>query len=257
MRHFYCLLVLLSSSFCTLAQAGLTIQGTRIIYDEARGETTVRISHTVGDTPVLMQTWLDDGTPNAKIGEQNLPFLLTPAVTRLDPGGAQTLRILRTRDELPQDRESLFYFNVLEVPPAAEDMEEASFIQFSMQARLKFFYRPKGLRPSPEAAPDLLRFTQEPASGVGQAGDGGIRLRIHNPTPYHITLQNLALLAGGAVLAEFDTQANLIPMVAPFGEEVVTLKAANGGSVPNTAVVRYGVINDQGGVNEKQKAPGS
>jgi len=249
MRHFYCLLIVLLTGIFSLAHAGLTIQGTRIIYDESRGETTVRVSHTVGNTPVLMQTWLDDGNPEARIGEQNLPFLLAPSVARLDPGGAQVVRIIRTRDDLPKDRESLLYFNVLEVPPAADDMEEASFIQFSMQARLKFFYRPKGLRPSSEAAPDLLRFTLQPGSETE-----AVSLRIHNPTPYHITIQNLALAAGDAVLAELDTKANLVPMIPPLSEETVTLKAAGGSAnIPANAVVRYGVINDQGGVNGKQK----
>jgi len=257
MRRVYCFLALLLSSACFPVQAGLTIHGTRIIYDESRGETVVRIEHTVGDTPVLMQTWLDDGNPEAgAAGQQNLPFLLTPTVARMNPGSAQVVRILRTRDELPQDRESLFYFNVLEVPPEPEASLEVSSILFAMQARLKFFYRPKGLRISSEAAPELLRF-------ASVLEDGQVQLRIHNPTPYHITLKDLSLAASrdGERLAKFDLEASLAPMLAPFAEEVVSLKMLAGSAIPAGAVVHYSTINDQGGVNERHKltttAPGS
>jgi len=253
MRRFYCVLALLLSSACLPVQAGLTIHGTRIVYDESSGETAVRIEHTVGNTPVLMQTWLDNGDLDASAaGAQNLPFLLVPAVARLNPGAAQVVRILRIRDELPKDRESLLYFNVLEIPPEPEESANVSSILFAMQARLKFFYRPKGLTMASWEAPDLLRFT--PVSEAGQT-----QLRIHNSTPYHVTLKDLSLIAakGGATLAKFDAEVSLAPMLEPFGEAVVPLKMASGNvSLPPNAIVHYSTINDQGGVNDRQKALG-
>jgi len=244
----------------TLAQAGFTITGTRVIYDEADGEATVRLQHITGEKPVLLQVWLDDGDPDAKPGTQDLPFVLTPSVSRVDPGNAQVVRIMRIRNDLPMDRETLLFFNALEVPPAAESPTEPNEnrLYFAMQARMKFFYRPKGLKPTSGQAADLLRFALE------TDGDGQLQMRLRNPTPYHITVLNLALHAANA--AEDATplvkhkETGLAPMVAPFSDVLVALNEL----APNTSVaqlttrrasgteVRYSVINDQGGINAKQ-----
>jgi len=244
----------------TLAQAGFTIAGTRVIYDEADGETTVRLQHIKGEKPVLLQVWLDDGDPQAKPGTQDLPFVLTPPVSRVDPGNAQVIRIMRIRNDLPMDRESLFFFNALEVPPAAAapTQPEENRLYLAMQARMKFFYRPKGLKPTPAQATDMLRFTLETAP------DGQLQLHLRNPTPYHITVLNLALHAANAAadatpLAK-HRETGLAPMVAPFSDLSVALDEL----APNTSVaqlttrrassteVHYTVINDQGGINAKQ-----
>ncbi|MBO1928634.1 fimbria/pilus periplasmic chaperone [Providencia rettgeri] len=46
------------------------------------------------------------------------------------------------QNTLPTDRESLLYFNVLGIPPQGK---EANAVQFTIQSRLKLFYRPKVL----------------------------------------------------------------------------------------------------------------
>jgi len=244
----------------TLAQAGFSITGTRVIYDEADGEAIVRLQHVKGEKPVLLQVWLDDGDPDAKPGTQDLPFVLTPPVSRVDPGNAQVIRIMRIRNDLPTDRESLFFFNALEVPPAADAPTQAdeSRLYLAMQARMKFFYRPKGLTPTAAQAADLLRFSLETGA------DGQLQMRLHNPTPYYITVLNLALHAANAApdaapLAKHK-ETGLAPMVAPFGDVSVALDEL----APNVSVaqlttrraagaeVRYTVINDHGGINAKQ-----
>jgi len=236
----------------TVAHAGLSISGSRIIYDEARGETAVQIEHTVGNTPALMQVWLDDGDPGVRPGQQDLPFILNPAVAHMIPGRTQAIRVMRT-GELPSDRESLLYFNVLEIPPdmGGKLTGGENIMQIAMQARLKFFYRPRGLTPSVAKAPDLLRFAAEPGA------DGKIALRITNPTPYHITFTNVTLHASGAdsaaASAQLDTSVVLAPMIAPHGELTVTLKPAADGLTAWRAhtQVRYTIINDFGGKNTK------
>jgi len=244
------------------AHAGFSITGTRVIYHEAEGEATVHLQHVKGDKPVLLQTWLDDGSPDAKPGAQDLPFMLTPAVSRVNPGHAQTIRILRIRDELPPDRESLLFFNALEVPPGVDEDAGAgeNRLQLAMAARMKFFYRPRGLAPAPAVAPNLLRFTLQTTS------DGGVQLQLHNPTPYHMTVLRLALHAADATLLAQYQISDLAPMVAPFSDLFVALQApaADASASPSTHPwagrplsdlrVRYSVINDQGGVNDKQKA---
>jgi len=249
-RTFISLVIVVCLAVLSPAQAGLTINGTRVVYEEAQGETSVRVRHSVGNTPVIMQSWLDDGSPQALPGSQSAPFILTPAVAHLRPGAEQVIRVLRI-GTLPQNQETLFFFNVLEVPPEAALATDQSAMQLSMQARLKFFYRPRGLQPSVNKAPELLRFSVETAGT-----DTVPRLRITNPTPYHITLTDISLHAAEntPALAVLDEAREVGPMVAPASTLSVYLKSANGSAVslPARAQVRYVVINDQGGRNAKQ-----
>jgi len=256
-----------------LAHAGFSIAGTRVIYQEADGEATVRLQRVTGEKPVLLQVWLDDGSPDAQPGTQDLPFLLTPAVSRVDPDQTQIIRIWRTRDDVPHDRELLLFFNALEVPSsvdmAAQSWQKAgqNQIQLAMQARMKFFYRPRGLSMQAAQAADLLRFSLD-TTDAGRVTEY-VRLRVHNPTPYHVTLPSLALYPAHAApdatpLAKIQ-ETGIAPMVAPFDDLSVPLDglipdAAPLNSAPLTpgnvsgAQVRYSVINDQGGINAKQKA---
>jgi len=264
-KRFKPLLACLCLGMALPAWGGFSIIGTRVIYHDAQGEATVHMQRVTGDSPVLLQTWLDDGSPDAQPGAQDLPFLLTPAVARVDPGAAQVIRIVRIRNDVPDDREMLLYFNALEVPPAADASQLAatSAVQFAMQARMKFFYRPKGLEPGVDQAPALLRFS------VHAADDGAVQLRIYNATPYHITMPDLGLYTADApedavALAKFRA-TGIAPMVAPFDDLTVTLAdlAPNVRASTLTArpaaelQVRYTVINDQGGILPKSVALGS
>jgi len=125
-----------------------------------------------------------------------------------------------------------------------------------MQARLKFFYRPKGLQPVPDRAVDALRFSLEPAHA-----DGALPLRVENPTPYHFTLSQVFLHApgvadatGAPALAELDTDRNHGPMMMPYGTLTIFLKPTAGAAARSLAQaqLRYTYINDQGGHVNKQ-----
>lgn len=46
---------------------------------------------------------------------------LTPPVSRINPGAEQILRIrLTDKNSMPSDRESLWWLNVLDIPPVSE-----------------------------------------------------------------------------------------------------------------------------------------
>jgi len=255
-RLFVVLLLMLCS---WSVHAGLVLQGSRIIYDEARGEATVKLEY-VGEGPILLQVWLDSGQERAP-GEDEVPFILTPAVARLEPGAGQAIRILRTQEGLPQDRESVFYFNTLEVPPSPTGLiaEEAAYMQFSIRGRFKFFYRPKGLPSASDKAIQALRFTlAEPDA------DGRHQLRVHNPSPYHITFSTVALRTPGVEdeaepLVLFNTDAPGERMVAPMGELVLPLSwvtLPEGARLPTDIEVDFRIITDVGGVERQQRTLG-
>jgi len=237
-----------------LAQADLVVRGTRIIYDEARGETVVSVQQT-GKEPRLIQNWLDTGDDTVAPGTQDVPFLITPTVARMDADTGQSVRIMRVRDGLPQDRESLFWFNAMEVPPSPIEQIEGgdNFLQFAVRVRIKFFYRPKGLQPTLDRAVGLLSFSlSEPDS------DGRVQVRVHNPSPYHITFRNLTLRPSADENA--PVLADMVPgnwMVAPMDELVVVLQPTEetGGSptFSNGTQVVFGIVNDYGSVIDGQQ----
>ncbi|MCV5656029.1 fimbria/pilus periplasmic chaperone, partial [Escherichia coli] len=80
---------------------------------------------------------------------------------------------------LPKDRESVFWFNVLEVPPKpdAATATNQSLLQLAFRTRIKLFYRPEGLKGNPSDAPLALKWSWATAGGQ-------TALQVTNPTPY-------------------------------------------------------------------------
>jgi len=237
----------MKSLFCTLgaalvalvvgispAQASVVIAGTRVVFPAQQGEVTVRLTND-SDHPALVEAWIDDGDVNSTPDNAKSPFLITPPLFRMDAHKDQSLRIIYTQDSrpLPNDRESLFALNVLEIPPKPSGSQYAgrNYLQFAIRSRLKLFYRPAGLQGDALKAPDKLVFKA--------AGGQGAALEAHNPTPYYITISKLSL---GADAKNIDGASG---MVAPFGDLRLPLKGltqapASGTSVTFTTIDDYG-----------------
>jgi chaperone protein EcpD len=212
------------------AQASVVIAGTRVVYNATDSEVTLKLSN-VGKSPALTQVWLDKGDPKADPSKLDLPFILTPPLARIDPDKSQTIRIAYTGEELPKDRETLFWFNVLEVPPkpTATDVGQ-NYVQLAFRSRLKFFFRPAGLLGSADAAPGKLNWH------LGDQ-DGKPVLQVSNPTPYHVTIIE-AHVGEGEHAPKFDAG----DMVAPGAQANLPLSGtpAAGGKVSFTTLNDYG-----------------
>lgn len=103
--------------------ADIIISGTRIIYIADKKDVNVRLENK-GNRPLLIQNWLDTGDDNADPSQIKVPFTSTPPVSRIEPKRGQTVKVMFTgTTQLPADRESVFWFNVLEVPPKPKDAE--------------------------------------------------------------------------------------------------------------------------------------
>ncbi|MEG2805168.1 fimbria/pilus periplasmic chaperone [Stenotrophomonas sp.] len=181
------LLALASIGPTAPASAAVTLQGTRVIYEGGKGAVTVNASNR-GERVALAQVWLDDGDASAKAGSQKLPFVLTPTTRRIDVGHSQAFRLTyapMAGAALPGDRESLLYFNLLDIPPKPENVEGRNLLQFAVRTRVKLFYRPAGLAGHARDAAGALEWRA--------AGDA---LLVSNPTAYHVTLSSLALPNG-------------------------------------------------------------
>lgn len=126
------------------AWSGVYIYGTRVIYPAAQKEVTVQLMNK-GDRSSLVQAWIDDGDTKTPPEKLQVPFLLTPPVVKVKGNTGQQLKIKFTKANLPQDRESLYYLNVLDVPPNDASSGKGNTLKFAMQNRIKLIYRPTGL----------------------------------------------------------------------------------------------------------------
>jgi chaperone protein EcpD len=238
-------LLFASTPFATApnAAAAIVVDGTRVVYPAAKREVTIHIRNP-GSTPSLVQAWLDAGDPNAAPGESRVPFIMTPPLFRLDPTKGQSLRLVYTHDPLPADRESLFWLNVLDIPPRAPtNADRPNQLEFAFKHRMKVFFRPADLRGSAADAPAHLKWRLELKDGRLVA------IQASNPTPYHVSLIEVTATVGGRAVA---AKAN---MVDPFASRSFDLRdpiTAPSGTVP----VEYWFVNDYGG-NVSGKASAS
>lgn len=126
------------------AWGGMYIYGTRIIYPAQKKEITVQLMNE-GNRGSLVQSWIDDGDTSLPPEKIQVPFVLTPPVVKVSGGSGQQLKIKQLTNNLPKDRESLFFLNVLDIPPNSAEAEGKNMLKFAMQNRIKFIYRPEGI----------------------------------------------------------------------------------------------------------------
>lgn len=217
-------------------RANVIINGTRVVFPAQQRDVTVRLDNK-GSRPSLIQAWIDSGNPHSTPNTAKAPFLITPPIFRIDAHKAQSLRIIFTHADLPTDRESLFWLNVLEIPPkpTKRDLQGSkNYLQLAIRSRLKLFYRPAGLKGDPLKAPAKVSWH------VARHQDGWT-LRADNPTPYHVTLSRVQLSVGGTT---YTADSGMIDPRSSLTLHVKDLKRAP----PTGTPVRYDAINDFGAI---------
>lgn len=215
------------------AHSNVIIGGTRVVFPAKDGEVTVRLTND-SNTPALVEAWIDRGNPQSTPDKVDTPFLITPPLFRIDPHKDQSLRIIATPASMPADRESLFWLNVLEIPPkpTGSNFAGKNLLQFAIRSRLKLFYRPAQLPGDANKAPAEVTWKAVP-DGQGYA------LAVKNSSAYHITIVDLSVNVGGKLYSAD------VGMVAPFDTLRMSLKGLT--SLPPVGtVVNYSVINDYG-----------
>lgn len=228
--------------FSMNVMANVIINGTRIIINEKNKESTVQLRNK-GSRPSLLQLWIDDGKINSRPGEIKLPFIITPPVVRVDSGKGQAVRIIATNPALLQNREYLFWFNMLEIPPKAQIQKTGNtHMQLAFRTRIKIFYRPTGLQISPLQSYKELKVTVQ-----------GNKIKIVNESPYHITFSKIEIRKSkdSAVLALVDSFPKR--MIEPRSEMTLLLINKSSAALTGNSVF-YSVINDYGGetINEQK-----
>lgn len=220
-RYLPVLLILGSSFSNEIAQAAVNVDRTRIVMSSNDKSLAITLTNESKDVPFLAQSWIEDAT-----GKRSENFLLAlPPLQRIDGGKKAQVRImtLPAVSSLPKDRETLFYYNIREIPPKSD---KVNVLQVAMQSRLKLFWRP-------EAIQKAMNVRTEEQLTIGRNAK---ELTIKNPTPYYITLGYLGADNKGS-FPGFDSI-----MVAPFSSQKFNAEKFNGNELS------VGYIDDFGGL---------
>ena len=204
MKGFYALII---SSIIMPAHAGIVIYGTRIIYPEEKNEILVQLMNQ-GQRSSLVQSWIDDGDMSLPPEKIQVPFLLTPPVAKVAANSGQQLKIKKMPNMLPNNKESIFYLNVLDIPPNNPESAGKNSLKFAMQNRIKIFYRPVGI-----AAVNKNTFKKLSVKHSGST------CSIKNDAANWVTVTEVK--AGNIKINKESI------MLAPFSSADVTLKSAN------------------------------
>jgi chaperone protein EcpD len=225
------------SAFAGPAFASIVITGTRVIYPADEREVTVNISNN-STGPRMVQAWVDSGDDTQTADTAQAPFLLTPPLTRVEAGRGQSFRLMHLGDEYPRDRESVYWLNVLEVPPKPATEEGVNRLQFALRTRIKILLRPTELSGDPLQSLDQLQWRVKPT-------DGGYVLESRNPSAYTVSFNRLRLSVDGR---DIDAGNG---MVAARETNTFPLPGLTG--MPATAsTLDFSAVNDYGGSVDRQ-----
>lgn len=173
---------------CVHVMADVVITGTRQVYPADQKEITVQLNNT-GTQPALVQSWIDSGDPQSSPTNASAPFVLSPPVARIDPGKGQSLRVMFVGAPLRKDKESVFWLNVLEIPPKMPVVAGQNQLQMAFRSRIKIFYRPQLGPGTAGNAPDQVQWQVLPS-----ASGKGFVLQAYNPSAFYVSLIGLKLL---------------------------------------------------------------
>ncbi|WP_338327883.1 fimbria/pilus periplasmic chaperone [Rosenbergiella epipactidis] len=197
----------------------LFLDKTRIIYNE---ESSAQSLSAINKQkyPMLLQAKV---IPAHEGGDIN--FIVTPPISRVDPGQQVSLRIIKDNVIAQTDRETLSYLCVKGLPPEKAnqgDVQEGVGLKLNVlvSACEKIIYRPKGVSGKPQDSAGQLTWR----SVNGQ-------IVVNNPTPFIMTLGQL-FVNGEKVSVE-----DYIP---PFGALSIDHQAVIGSSLDWTVIADYG-----------------
>jgi len=214
------------------AMASVVMLNTRVIYPADAQSQTVQFTNQ-GDIPYVMQMWTDVNNPSSTPENADGPFVTVPALFRVEPKSGQSVRLVFTGKDLPQDRESVFYLNSAQIPPKNAVSGAENQMLVVLRNRVKIFYRPKNLPDSADGVGGKLRFSL-------RQQDGQWRLNAYNDSSYYASVIGAAVQVGNRAVP-FKTD-----MIAPRSQASWPLLQRTL-SPAGAQKVTFTLVNDYGG----------
>ena len=209
-------LTLTLAMFAQSALASLTTDQTRYIFRGDKDSLSVTVMNNDKERTFGGQAWVE----NIVEKDTRPTFVATPSFFKVKANGQQALRIIMASDHLPKDKESVYWLNLQDIPPALE----GSGIAIALRTKMKLFYRPKALLEGRKGAEEGISLQHRP--------DG--KTVLVNTTPYIYAIGSVQDAAGNKLDVSDDTAQKLL-MFMPQDEVAV-----------NRNVVKVSSLNDYG-----------
>lgn len=208
------------------ALASLATDQTRYVFRGDKDALTIMVTNNDKDHTFGGQAWVD----NIVEKDTRPTFVVTPSFFKVKPQGQQTLRIIMASDHLPKDKESVYWLNLQNIPPALE----GSGIAIALRTKLKLFYRPKALLKGRKGAEEALTLNTRP--------DG--RTMLVNTTPYIYAIGSLLDTNGKRIEVDDDISQKLL-MFMPGDEVQVKENVAKVNSLDDYGALQTWAINQR------------
>ncbi|MBO2605422.1 molecular chaperone [Shewanella algae] len=189
----------------TKSFAGVSLDSSRVIFHSDNSTQQINLVN-ANDYPVIVQIWVNDGGFDISSEDASyVPVIPVPAIFNLSPRERRSINLIRIRDDMPVNMESLYWFNIYEIPPHSNSsLVSENVMVVTMQTQYKLFFRPD--------------FIKEKITKVGEYiklnwCDG--KLKINNQGPFYLTITRIEL--------DNHTPPLQPQMLAPFSSDSLEL----------------------------------
>lgn len=172
---FIFLLLFFVSPIYLLANAnGIALNQSRIIFSAKDNSQVAQVRNETNDAFLIQATVL-----KAVEGKAVNNFIVTPPLFKIEPKSEYSTRVVPNNiNELPKDRESIFYFKIRAIPAVKKkDDENKIGMVFVTAIVIKMFYRPNGI--------EEPKFQDYEKLTLINNKEGW---QFYNPTPYYMTV---------------------------------------------------------------------
>ena len=208
-----------------LSHAAVTLGGTRLIFSAPNKEASI-LAKNNAEQDIMIQSWID---PDDSATNSDIPFAITPSLSRLGANKQQLLRIFYQGKGANEQKETVYWLSVQEIPPKPE---KENILQIAVRQKIKVFYRPAGLPGSAVDAPKALQWQITPKG-----------LQVTNPSAFHVSIAKIKLNTGHS---NYQVDSD---MVKPGETVTFTIKNWKGNTT-SAPTVEFECVNDYGGIDK-------
>lgn len=118
------------------AWAALSVDQSRYIFEGDKEAVSIVVENASPKT-FGGQTWIE----NIKETDMRPTFVVTPPFFKVAGNGKQVLRVIKALEQMPEDKESIYWVSLQEIPPKNPD----GGLSVALRTKVKLLYRPASL----------------------------------------------------------------------------------------------------------------
>ncbi|MEX5383491.1 molecular chaperone [Cronobacter muytjensii] len=231
---FRALIFILISSFTINCFASIAVNKSRIVFKgQSRLSNEITVANS-GANAIILQSWIDDGEFSQTPIQIKSPFIVVPAVTRLNPGERRSFKIIKTNNLSDKTSESLYWLNIYEVDLHKKNSE--SSLRVGVNTQMKVFYQPSEMRGNKIDAANRVLITKKKENGKNV-------LAFHNTSDYCVSLASITLNASGQ---KYKLPDSMDMTLMPRSGKSFPLPAGHDNGYSS---VSFSVVNDDGTIS--------